>query len=93
MCFFSLVPYYLFTLPNVTLSPQCHTNAHPPHSSDLWTLGCIVYQMIAGRFAFHGPSEYLTWQKIKKLEYTFPEAFDEDAKDFIQRLFVSPTFH
>jgi len=24
--------------------------------------------MIAGRFAFHGLSEYLTWQKIKQLD-------------------------
>jgi 3-phosphoinositide dependent protein kinase-1 len=45
--------------------------------------------MIAGRFAFQGLSEYLTWQKIKKLEYSFPEGFDEDAKDLVQKLLVS----
>lgn len=57
-------------------------------SSDFWALGCIVYQMISGRFAFQGLSEYLTWQKIKKLEYTFPEGFDEQAKDLVQKLLV-----
>jgi 3-phosphoinositide dependent protein kinase-1 len=58
------------------------------HSSDLWSLGCIVFQMIAGKFAFQGLSEYLTWQKIKSLDYSFPEGFDEDAKDFVSKLLV-----
>ena len=58
-------------------------------SSDLWAVGCIIYQMIAGRFPFQGMSEYLTWQKIKSLEYSFPDGFDEDAKDLVQKLLVS----
>ena len=57
-------------------------------SSDLWALGCILYQMVAGRFAFHGLSEYLTWQKVKALDYTFPDGFDEQAKDLVQKLLV-----
>ena len=60
-------------------------------SSDLWALGCILYQMVAGRFAFHGLSEYLTWQKIKQLDYSFPDGFDEQAKDLVERLLVSAT--
>lgn len=44
--------------------------------------------MIAGRFAFQGLSEYLTWQKIKQLDYTFPEGFDPDAADLVRRLLV-----
>ena len=59
-----------------------------PISSDLWALGCILYQMIAGKFAFHGLSEYLTWQKVKALDYTLPDGFDEQAKDLVQELLV-----
>ena len=58
------------------------------NSSDLWALGCVLYQMIAGRFAFQGLSEYLTWQKIKQLEYTFPDGFDPEAADLVRRLLV-----
>ena len=58
------------------------------NSSDLWALGCVLYQMIAGRFAFQGLSEYLTWQKIKQLDYTFPDGFDPEAADLVQRLLV-----
>jgi 3-phosphoinositide dependent protein kinase-1 len=61
------------------------------NSSDLWALGCVLYQMIAGRFAFQGLSEYLTWQKIKHLDYTFPDGFDPDAADLVRRLLVRTT--
>jgi len=57
-------------------------------SSDYWAFGCIVYQMISGRFAFNSLSDYLTWQKIKKVEYEFPSGFDEQAKDLVQKLLV-----
>jgi 3-phosphoinositide dependent protein kinase-1 len=70
------------------VSPELLEANETSKSSDLWALGCIVYQMIAGRFAFQGLSEYLTWQKIKQLDYTFPDGFDPDAKDFVQKLLV-----
>ncbi|CCL99842.1 uncharacterized protein FIBRA_01866 [Fibroporia radiculosa] len=70
------------------VSPELLEDSETSKSSDFWALGCIIYQMIAGRFAFQGLSEYLTWQKIKKLEYSFPDGFDEQAKDLIERLFV-----
>lgn len=44
--------------------------------------------MVSGRFAFQGLSEYLTWQKIKQLDYSFPEGFDEQAKDLVNKLLV-----
>jgi 3-phosphoinositide dependent protein kinase-1 len=57
-------------------------------SSDLWALGCIVYQFISGRPPFHAANEYLCFQKIIKLEYTIPEGFSEDARDLILNLLV-----
>ncbi|KAA1471868.1 kinase-like protein [Dentipellis sp. KUC8613] len=70
------------------VSPELLEANETSKSSDLWALGCIVYQMIAGRFAFQGLSEYLTWQKIKQLEYSFPEGFDPEARDLVTRLLV-----
>ncbi|KAG1812593.1 kinase-like domain-containing protein [Suillus subaureus] len=70
------------------VAPELLESNETSKSSDLWALGCIIYQMISGRFAFQGLSEYLTWQKIKSLDYTFPDGFDEDAQDLIRRLFV-----
>ncbi|KAF9233511.1 kinase-like protein [Melanogaster broomeanus] len=70
------------------VSPELLERNESSKSSDLWSLGCIVFQMIAGKFAFQGLSDYLTWQKIKSLDYTFPDGFDEDAKDFVSQLLV-----
>ncbi|KAG8957049.1 pkb-activating kinase-like protein [Tulasnella sp. 419] len=33
-------------------------------------------------------SDYLIFEKIKHLDYRFPEGFDEDAKDLVQKIFV-----
>jgi 3-phosphoinositide dependent protein kinase-1 len=44
--------------------------------------------MISGRFAFQGLTDYLTLQKIKRLEYDFPDGFDENAKNLVQKLLV-----
>lgn len=70
------------------VAPELLESNETSKSSDLWALGCIIYQMISGRFAFQGLSEYLTWQKIKSLDYTFPDGFDEDAMDLVRRLLV-----
>ncbi|KAF5370886.1 hypothetical protein D9758_002086 [Tetrapyrgos nigripes] len=70
------------------VAPELVEANETSESSDLWALGCIVYQMISGRFAFSGLSEYLTLQKVKHMDYSFPEGFDEDAKDLVQKLLV-----
>lgn len=46
--------------------------------------------MIAGRFAFHGLSEFLTLQKVKQMDYSFPEGFDPAGKDLVEKLLVGP---
>jgi 3-phosphoinositide dependent protein kinase-1 len=45
--------------------------------------------MISGHFAFNDRSDYLTWQKIKKVEYEFPTGFDEHASNLVENLLVS----
>ncbi|KAI2576602.1 PDPK1 isoform 9, partial [Pan troglodytes] len=44
-----------------------------PPVRDLWALGCIIYQLVAGLPPFRAGNEYLIFQKIIKLEYDFPE--------------------
>ncbi|KAJ7594723.1 kinase-like protein [Mycena floridula] len=70
------------------VAPELVEANETSESSDLWALGCIVYQMVAGRFAFQGLSEYLTLQKVKQMDYSFPDGFDASAKDFVQSLLV-----
>lgn len=70
------------------VSPEILKGRQSTKSSDLWSFGCIIYQMIAGFPPFRGPNDYLIFQKISNLELTFPEGFDPRAKDLILKLLV-----
>ena len=44
--------------------------------------------MISGHFAFNEPTDYLTWQKIKAVDYEFPPSFPGPAQDLVSKLLV-----
>lgn len=68
------------------VSPEVLKSGPPHWSTDLWALGCIIYQMISGLPPFRGPSDYLIFKKVLDCQYDFPEGFDEDAKDLVEKL-------
>lgn len=70
------------------VSPELLKDSEAVYASDLWALGCIVYQMVAGLPPFRDGSEYLIFQKIVRLEYEFPTGFDPVAKDLVEKLLV-----
>jgi 3-phosphoinositide dependent protein kinase-1 len=49
-------------------------------SSDLWALGIILYQLLAGQVPFRGGNDYQTFKKITALEYVTPQGFPDTAK-------------
>lgn len=68
------------------VSPEILNNCSVSCAADLWALGCVLYQMFAGRPPFKSPSEYLTFQKIVEAEYELPEGLPPAAADLITRL-------
>lgn len=70
------------------VSPELLTEKSVSRSSDLWALGCIIYQMVAGLPPFIARSEYLIFQKITKLEYDFPDGFAPSARNLVEKLLV-----
>jgi 3-phosphoinositide dependent protein kinase-1 len=36
-------------------------------ASDLWALGAMIFQMMTGRMAFHGATQFLTFQIVQKV--------------------------
>lgn len=70
------------------VSPELLTDCNASYASDLWALGCIIFQMVSGSMPFVAGTEYLIFQKILKLEYEFPEGFDRIAKNLIEKLLV-----
>nr|XP_047142780.1 3-phosphoinositide-dependent protein kinase 1 isoform X2 [Hydra vulgaris] len=70
------------------VSPELLTQKLSSKSSDWWALGCIIYQLRAGRPPFQCGNEYQTFQKIIKLEYTFPKGFPDKEKVLVENLLV-----
>ncbi|KAG1684821.1 3-phosphoinositide-dependent protein kinase 1 [Nymphon striatum] len=71
------------------VSPELLTNKCVHESSDLWALGCIIYQMLSGSPPFQAANEYLIFQKILKLDYVFTDEFSSVAKDLVKNLLVN----
>jgi 3-phosphoinositide dependent protein kinase-1 len=70
------------------VSPELLTAREGGKPTDLWAFGCIIYQLLTGRPPFKGATEYLTFEKILRLDYTFPPGFPSLARDLVERLLV-----
>ncbi|CAE6531628.1 unnamed protein product [Rhizoctonia solani] len=70
------------------VSPELLINNVTSRSSDVWAIGCILFQMLAGRPPFKGGSEYLTLEQVKRLEYEAPEHFDSVAGELVKSILV-----
>lgn len=68
------------------VSPEMLEKRQATNKSDLWAFGVIIYQMITNVMPFNAPNEYLIFQKIQKLDYEFPENFDDSAQNLISSL-------
>ncbi|KAJ1857594.1 3-phosphoinositide dependent protein kinase-1 [Coemansia sp. RSA 1822] len=68
------------------VSPELLTDKAADQNSDLWAVGCIAYQLLTGRPPFKGSNEYQTFQKVLKLDYTFPPNMPPQARDLVERI-------
>mmetsp|Transcript_6085 Transcript_6085/g.7465 ORF Transcript_6085/g.7465 Transcript_6085/m.7465 type:complete len:1063 (+) Transcript_6085:341-3529(+) len=70
------------------VSPELLESKYCGKPGDIWAFGCIVYQMIAGKPPFKATNEYLTFQKITKLQYAFSAGFPMVVRDLIKKILV-----
>jgi serine/threonine protein kinase len=54
--------------------------------TDLWALGCIIYQMLVGQSPFYAKTKNEVFQNVIERKISFPHYMDKDAKDLIEKL-------
>lgn len=77
------------------LAPEVLTNKSG-HSFevDVWSLGVVLYALVVGKPPFETPEVKMTYEKIKKVVYSFPEQIplSENVKNLITKIFnVDPS--
>ncbi|MFH4981174.1 hypothetical protein AB6A40_007883 [Gnathostoma spinigerum] len=70
------------------ISPELLFGGNVGPTCDFWALGAIIFQMISGMAPFRSVNDYHTFQKIQKLDYSFPAGFPELPKDLVKKLLV-----
>ncbi|CAE7314675.1 Pdpk1 [Symbiodinium microadriaticum] len=71
------------------MAPEVVKNLSSDFRSDTWSLGCLVFQVLAGLPPFHGGSIVRVYKKISKGVLEFPSKWlKDDAVDLIQSMVV-----
>jgi 3-phosphoinositide dependent protein kinase-1 len=70
------------------ISPELLNDHYSVKASDLWALGCVLYQLLCGRSPFQAESDFLTFRRIKDMRLHFPPGFPDDAQDLVEQLLV-----
>ncbi len=69
------------------IAPETIDDTDVSYTSDLWSLGIIMFQMLEGRTPFIGKTAIDTFQNIKTLKgLEFKNTTDEHAKNLISSL-------
>lgn len=68
------------------LAPEILTNKGHGKGVDWWTLGVIIYEMIAGIDPFNDEDPMSIYKNILKGEVKFPKSFDRDARSLVKHL-------
>ncbi|KAK3331006.1 hypothetical protein B0H66DRAFT_84954 [Apodospora peruviana] len=75
-------------------APELLKHQHYKGSAvDIWSMGVILFAMLAGRLPFDENDINIMLSKAKRAEYTMPTHISREAKDLIRRILVVEPAH
>lgn len=57
--------------------------------SDIWSCGVVLYAMLCGYLPYEDQKTSNLYKKILNAEYSLPKFLSSDAKDILQKIFVT----
>jgi serine/threonine protein kinase len=69
------------------VSPEMLSGWHNV-KTDLWSLGCVIYELVYGVPPFFDQSKEKTFKNIETVNITYPPAFSKDLIDLLKKLLV-----
>lgn len=74
--------------PNYVAPEVLGKDGYDGKKADVWSVGVILYVLLAGYLPFDENTMAALFQKIKNAEYEFPDWFSPDARDLISKILV-----
>jgi protein kinase A len=71
------------------LAPEILNNKGHGKGVDWWTVGVLLYEMLAGIDPFNDEDPMTIYQNILKGDLRFPKSFDKDARSLVKHLLQS----
>ena len=63
-------------------------NGSYTHKCDIWSLGCVLYMLCAGKLPYYGTSREEVFSKIGKAEYSPCSSFSDELQSLIEQMFT-----
>ena len=68
------------------IAPEVFINKGYDKMVDWWSLGCLIYEMFVGKFAFNIKNRTKFSLELYNKKLKFPRHMDEDAEDLIKKI-------
>ena len=68
------------------MSPEQVTGTEIDARSDLFSLGCVLYELLTQERTFKGETEFATFEKVRNADYTDPKAYGVDLEPGLDKI-------